>query len=183
MGLIFRNDDVNMNSDFIEMDEMYRMIRKSFPTSEIWSCVTIFSRGNAKGTVYPTVPFKDKPFNYFLEVDRVCDQYRAPDYVKVVSHGLWHLNHSKINPELQEASIVTSCNLLDTATFVPPFNAWNKDTDKICKKHDIELVKFEDGWKSLEHNAFDPRHKKWYFHSWNFNPEKLAKQLNVKNCK
>jgi len=181
--VIFRNDDVNYNSNFFELDEMYRGIKHLFPKAEIWSCITIFSRENKKGSVYPATPFKSKPFEYFLEVDRVCERYSAPEGVKIVSHGLWHLDHSKISPELQEASIVTSCNLLNTRIFVPPFNKWNADTDRICDKHDIELVKFEDGWLSLEHNDFDKTHELWYFHSWMHTPQSLLEKLSVEHSK
>ena len=37
--LVIRNDDVNVYSDFIKMDEIYRIIKFHFPLVEIWSCV------------------------------------------------------------------------------------------------------------------------------------------------
>jgi len=49
--------------------------------------------------------------------------------------------------------------------FVPPFNKWDTDTETICKRYNIELVKFEDGWKSMDHHSYDPEHKLWYCHS------------------
>lgn len=183
----FRNDDINMNTNFFELDDIYNAIHDLFPKAEIWSCVTVFSRANKKGAIYPKVPFKNKPFEYFLEVDRVCDNYKPPKFVKVVSHGLWHLDHTDITTDLQEASIVTSCNLLGTSTFVPPFNHWNTDTEAICKKHDIQLIKsYENSkpnefiWKSLEHNKFDDKYSKWYFHSWSWSREGLVKHLTEK---
>lgn len=181
----FRNDDVSMNTDFFKLDEIYNSIHDVFPDAEIWSCVTIFARSNTKGTIYPQVPFKSKPFDYFLEVDRVLDKYKPPSFVKIVSHGLWHLNHADISDDLQEASIVTSCNILDTTIFVPPFNYWNKTTEDICRKHDIELIKTYDRevdpsdfiWRSIEHNEFNPAHNKWYFHSWAWDRNSLMKKL------
>lgn len=163
-----------MNTDFFKLDEMYSTLKDLFPSAEIWSCVTVFSRTNTIGSIYPQVPFKNKPFEYFLEVDKICDSYRPIEGVRVVSHGLWHINHAKADRQLQEASIVTSCNLLNTSVFVPPFNAWNADTDEICKQHDIELIKYEDGWKSIEHNDFNPNHDLWYMHSWMWELPKLV---------
>lgn len=177
--MIIRNDDVNLNTDFMALDEVYAILRDMFPKAELWSCVTLFSRKNNLGAIYPQIPFKNKPFEYFLEVDQICDRYNAPEGVKVVSHGLWHLNHTKIHPELQEASIVTSCNILNTDTFVPPFNAWDKDTERICLAHDIDLVKFEDGWRSIEHNSFNPSYPLWYMHSWMWDINKLVQYFQA----
>jgi hypothetical protein len=59
--------------------------------------------------------------------------------------------------------------------FIPPFNKWNKDTDDICKEHGIELIKFEDGWLSMEHNKFNDIHNKWYLHAREFTFDNFKK--------
>lgn len=179
MGLIFRNDDINMNTDFFELDNMYSIIRSMFPSCEIWSCVTIFSKKNELGSVYPMPPFKDKPLSFFFDVNLFCDRYDPMKGVKIASHGLWHIDHSNVSRDLQEASIITSCKLLGTHTFVPPFNRWNKETEDICLNNNIKLVKFEEGWKSLEHNHFSPTHLLWYWHSWAYTPRALMDKLKL----
>lgn len=176
--IIFRNDDVTLNTDFLKLDEMYHTIYSECPDAEIWSCVTVFSKNNDMGSVYPDPPFKSRSMEFFYDVNRACDNYFAPMNSRVVSHGLWHINHAQVGYELQEASIVTSCKVLDTDVFVPPFNAWNKDTELICIRHGIALIKSaSDGWKSLEHNDFDKEHKRWYLHSWRYTPQTLEAAL------
>lgn len=175
--IIFRNDDVSPNTDLASLEEMYLGIFSMFPDAEIWSCVTIFAKHNESGSVYPNPPFKNQPRGFFYDVDQLSAAFQFPGS-KVVSHGLWHIDHSKASYELQEASILTSCKLLDTKIFVPPFNAWNPDTDLICARNDIQLIKYEEGWKSLEHNQFDSDHSLWYLHSWRYTPESLMGKLS-----
>lgn len=176
--LIFRNDDVNANTDLLKLGELYDILRAYVPSAEIMSCVTVLSKSSPNGAVYPNLPLKSKPFHYFIETDSVI-LAKYVDGTRIVSHGLWHLDHSKITPDLQEASIVSSCRLLKTDTFVPPFNSWNGQTERICERHGIRLVKHEDGWKSFEHNDFDPSHPLWYFHSWKWNKDSLRAYLNA----
>jgi hypothetical protein len=85
-------------------------------------------------------------------------------------HGLIHADHRLLTKEVQELSIISSCSLVGANMFIPPFNKWNKDTESICKEHGIKLVKFEDGWRSMEHNSFDKHHDLWYLHAreWTF---------------
>jgi hypothetical protein len=177
-GLIFRNDDVNSNTDFDLMNELYHFILSKHPDAIIWSGVTIFSKFNRLGSVYPNPPFKGRPIQSFYDVNRILQYTAAPNNVQLVSHGLWHIDHSKVDRSLQEASILTSCNLLDTDIFVPPFNHYNQDTVEICDINNIELTKLEHGWKSMEHNKFDPKHSLWYFHSWQWSVEKLLDYLS-----
>lgn len=179
--MIFRNDDVTNNSDPFHLDRIHGVITSNFPKAEQWMCVTMFSQQNDNGSVYDNPPFKDKPVQWFYDVDQVVDNIVPPDNAMVVSHGTWHIDHSAVCYELQEASIVTSCNYLETDIFVPPFNRHNDDTEAICEAHNIELAKFSDGWKSLEHEVFDPKHELWYFHSWLWTPEKLEAKLNERS--
>lgn len=174
---VFRNDDVNANTNMAQLAELYAVLREFDPSAEIWSCVTVLSKTSQLGSVYPSLPLKLKPFHYFLEVDDALVPHDLNLLSRVVSHGLWHLDHSKIEPQLQEASIVSSCRLLKTDIFVPPFNNWNGYTEMVCERHGIQLVKYEEGWKSFEHNEYDPSHDLWYFHSWKWTPERLRSYL------
>lgn len=178
MNIIFRNDDVNANTDLAKLGELYDILRAYAPSAEIMSCVTILSKGSLTGAVYPSLPLKTKPFHYFLEVDNVM-LAKYVDGTRIVSHGLWHLDHAKLEPSLQEASIVSSCRLLKTDVFVPPFNSWNEYTELICERHGIKLVKYEEGWRSFEHNDFDPSHALWYFHSWRWNKDSLRAYIDA----
>lgn len=183
MSLIFRNDDVSGTTDIQRMLSTYDAIRDVFPESEIWSAVSVLSKGNPIGSVYPGVPFKDKEQKWFYDVDRGFDFdfLSCMESSKVVSHGLLHFDHSKASYDSQEMSILTSCNLLKTNIFVPPFNRFNLDTEIICKDNNIFLVGKDEKWLNLETNKFNPEHKNWYFHSWRISSDKMRELLNEKN--
>jgi hypothetical protein len=100
-----------------------------------------------------------------------------PDNVEIASHGLVHADHRQMHFDAQEMSILVSCSLLQTKIFIPPFNKWNADTEHICKAHDIELQKFEDGWLGAEYNAFNISHPLWYTHSFNWTVERFEEWL------
>ena len=74
----------------------------------------------------------------------------------------------KLTKEQQEMSILISCSLVKAKVFIPPFNKWNIFTENICKEHDIDLVKFEDGWKCMEYNKYNGEQKLWYLHHREF---------------
>lgn len=168
MEYIFRNDDVSSSTNFTEMNEMYELLQSKFPTSEIWSCVNVFSKGD-KGSVYPELPLRGHDMKWFYDVDRSW-RY-VPILGKIVSHGLFHVEHDKLSRDAQEMSILGSCGFLKVNIFVPPFTAYNEETKSICASNGIRLCSDMDGWKSLESEPFDPKHKLWFFHSWRFNPE------------
>lgn len=177
--MIIRNDDVSANSNFQSITDMYRTIKMFYPDVEIWSCITLLSKDSSDGAVYPGSPFKKNDLKFFFDVDQYLPTSianRIPGS-KIVSHGLWHFNHAVVTSHLQEASIVSSCRLLKTNVFVPPFNAWNKDTQDICESNGVRLVKFDEGWRSLEHNKFNPTHPLWYFHSWRYTLQEFERVL------
>ena len=173
----FRNDDINANTDFYNLGEMYAVIRELFPECNIWSCVTMFCRTNDKGSVYNQVPFKNKPTEWFYDTNRITCYDKALDDTVIVSHGLFHIDHTQIGRDAQEMSILGSCKFLDTSLFVPPFNRSDESMEEICDNNSIDLVHKDEGWKSLEFEPFDPSHEFWYFHSWRFTPQKLKRVL------
>jgi hypothetical protein len=85
--------------------------------------------------------------------------------VMIAGHGLIHCDHRFLNYQAQEMSILISCNLVGARMFIPPFNKWNKDTEEICEEHHISLIKFEEGWKSMEFNDYSPSFNFWYLHA------------------
>jgi hypothetical protein len=179
MVKIWRNDDVNPNTDFELTRNLYGIIKEYSPESRIISCINIFSRKNNVGSLYKEVPFKNQPVTWFYDVDQIVsldwvNKYR--DISDVVSHGLFHINHAKVAKSAQEMSIVGSCKLLKTRVFVPPFNAYNGDTVKICKANGIKLVT-PDEWKTIDYSDFNDEHELWYMHSWRWTTETLEKKL------
>ena len=165
-NIIFRCDDVSFNTNPQKLEWFYNFLKSRYPDCAFWSCVTLFAKRNTDGSVYPDAPFKDNPIEFFYNVDSVVSKPKAPGMI--VSHGLLHVDHSELSEETQEMSILTSCNYLKTSIFVPPFNRWNAATERVCLNNNISLIKFEEGWKSLEYNNFDPKHKLWYFHPWSW---------------
>jgi len=175
-SVIFRNDDVNPNTNFKDLSDLYCEIGENVPGCRIISCFNFFARTCESGSVYSGVPFKDKPVNWFYDVNRVLNPYLVSG--DCASHGLFHIDHTKVSKDTQEMSILSSCRLLKVKTFVPPFNRFNEDTIDICKENDIWLVGLQEKWKSIEHEEFDPNHKYWYFHSWRFNSKIMGNIFN-----
>lgn len=176
-GLVFRNDDINPSTDFVDLYRKYDVIKKKFPDSQIMSAVSLFGRSNNYGSVYSEVPFKEKPLPWFYDVDAFLGSLQNI-YGNIASHGLFHVDHTKISKDAQEMSILSSCHLLKTKKFVPPFNRWNKETLLICSENNIQLVRIEEGWKSLDFQPYDNSTNLWYFHSWKFTVKDFERTLN-----
>jgi hypothetical protein len=126
--------------------------------------------------VYPGNPFKDKDNPFFYDVTQ-CKTDISDSLGTIASHGLFHADHSRLQYDAQEMSIVGSCKFLGCNIFIPPFNRFNQTTESVCRINGINLVKLDDGWKSLEYNDFDPTHDRWYFHPWRFALETLKEKL------
>ncbi len=165
------------NTDVKKLAKIYGIIHNLFPNANIWSCITLFAGANFKGSVYGELPLKEKDVNWFYQnANLFMKEYRHPLY-KVASHGMYHLDHSKLSKDAQEMSIIGSCSFLKTNVFVPPFNKFNQDTLDICFDNHITIK--TDEWKSLEFNDFDSSHRLWYFHSWRFTTNQLKDKLNA----
>jgi hypothetical protein len=180
MGIVIRNDDVNPNTDIFQLQTIYNIIKQAVPGVEIWTAFSMISADKSDPNhLYPAkdLPIKEQPIEYFYKnVGKVELPIKSVNYEKMVSHGLLHIDHKYMPFELQEMSIVTSCFLLKTMTFVPPFSEYDNNTESVCDKYGIKLVK-RDGWKSLDYNDFNPDQKLWYFHSWRYTPEKLREKF------
>lgn len=177
--MVIRVDDVSPNTDQSRLDELVSVIRNLLPDADFLIGVTFFGKYSPNGAIYPDLPLKEKPMRYFFDVNRFVHNREFPG--KICSHGLWHFDHQAAELGLAEASIVTSCKLLMTDTFIPPFNRWDFLTEKICKENGITLIKSqEEGWRSFECNEFDPSHQNWYFHPWRWTPETLRTYLTKK---
>jgi len=180
-GMIFRIDDVTSNTNFFDLRAIVKKIHEMF-YANVWACITPFSSPSPEGAVYPNPPFKLMGKSNFYNVRQFFDPTRQKigDVTKV-SHGLIHADHSSLQFDAQEMSIATSCKFIGANTFVPPFNKWNQTTEAVCRQHNIRLVKSEEeGWRSLEHEPFDPSHDLWYFHPWRFDKESFSDALSLK---
>lgn len=173
----FRFDDVSPNTDMILLGEITRYIISKFPGAKLIYCISPLCHDMAGGRVFPQV------FNALADYRKHYSVNRAgvPDLMPCVrgltaGHGLIHVNHQLLDYQAQEMSILASCSLAyDARIFLPPWNKWNEITEMICEENGIELIKFEDGWRSLEHSGFDPKHHLWYMHPYAWTLDKIKK--------
>jgi len=92
---------------------------------------------------------------------------------KVGSHGLFHVDHRLLSREAQEISILSSCSVLRTKIFVPPFNKYNQETMDVIQNSQLQLVIWESGWKHLAYQKLDQKGGNYYFHMHDFTDEQL----------
>ena len=172
---IIRNDDVNPSSNFEHIKKMYSIILNKCPQAEIYSCINIFGQKNSKGTVYLPTKIQIDYRDYFT-IDSIFDFTQLPNLQNIASHGLFHMNHRIVTYDTQKFSIISSCNLLKTKIFFPPFWEWNEKTEKICTLNGIKLWVNED-WINIDRAVIDDNHDFYCFHSWKFTPESFARKI------
>lgn len=177
---IFRFDDVSINTDLDLLFEITQYITSKFPNCKFIYCISPICHTSKDGRVFPQVfnALADYRKHYSANVLGVPDLIRfgGGPFFNTAGHGLIHVNHQLLDYQAQEMSILVSCSLAYNAkTFLPPWNKWNEITEMICEENGIELIKFEDGWRSLEHTYFDPEHYLWYMHPYAWSMEKLKK--------
>jgi len=129
-------------------------------------------KGKHKERIFPEILNAYSDWREFYKVD-YCGIPKLRQDVTLAGHGLWHVDHRLLHYSVQEASIVTSCSLVNAKTFIPPFNKYDSDTQLICDEYEIELIKFESGWKSMEYNAYDHEHGLYYLHAREWTMEKI----------
>lgn len=169
--MIFRFDDVCINSDMELHNKMTDYLLEKFPGCEvIWAVSPLVSslcEDNQR--VFPKIwnAYSDYRIHYNLNSGGTPHIHGR---TTVATHGLVHVDHRLLTKEAQEMSILVSSSLTGGKTFVPPFNKWNKDTEQICYDNGIRLIKFEDGWESMEYNKFGKYCTRWYLHAreWTF---------------
>lgn len=169
-----RFDDISRNTNMTVVDGMIEHVIRLNYTPMLCVSPLTHSSERTTGRVFPE---RIKPLSdhrSFYKVNSCMVSFQRDNCI-IASHGLIHVDHRLLSYEAQEMSILVSCSLTNSLTFVPPFNKWNKDTEQICMDNNIELVKYEDGWRSMEYNKFDPSHNKWYFHPYLWTPESFKK--------
>lgn len=189
--MIFRIDDISINTDIPRLVETVKTILHYCPGSTIMLAVSpiTFNMEYQKGVN------KERMNEGVLNV---CSDHRVffkggqlelPDLsefddwtgVKIVSHGFIHVDHRLLGKELQEWNILQSCNIIcpEEPIFVPPYHKWNTDTLSICLENRIELVKVGQNWNHLGYNKVKSSAMgKYYFHTYDFDSiEKLKERL------
>ncbi len=175
--MIFRFDDYSTNTDHNKISEMVLFVMSKFPEAKIVLGVSTITHNNCGERIFPSILNAYSDYRKFYEVDKADSLEPGPSRSIIASHGLIHVDHRHLSRQTQEMSILVSCSLCKSKIFIPPFNKWNEDTESICEEHGIELIKYEDGWKSAEHNAFDPSHLLWYLHPYAWTVEKFKEWL------
>jgi len=182
--MIFRFDDVCANTDMVKLNAMAAAVRERCSADvqysvSVMSCDMSAYTGKQAEFAFKSVWKAYSDHRRFFGVN----QYGIPpikDSVKVLSHGLVHIDHRQMHRDAQEMSILVSCSVLGANTFVPPFNKWNADTEAVCQEHGIKIMKFEDGWLGAEYNVFNVNHELWYTHSFNWTLDKFTDWLGKK---
>lgn len=171
---MFRFDDVSINSRMEETEWMTEHFLERFPDSVVlWGISPLVhdmtgEEGKHKERIYPRILNVSNDHRDFYHVDELGlpeNRFAEDGRVILAAHGIVHVDHRLLTKEAQEMSILLSTQLIKSSVFIPPFNHWNKDTETICNEYGIKLVKFEEGWLSIEHNPFTPDHMKWYLHA------------------
>jgi len=190
---VFRFDDICLNSDIEQATEMTRMLQWHFPNCTVMWVVSLLSTpvsqtipgDNLDQRVFPPIWKAYSDYKVFFKVKQMGipkipghGRGSADMNIKIASHGLVHVDHRLLTKEAQEMSILVSCSLLDTDQYVPPFNKWNKDTEAVCDEANINLIKFEDGWRNMKFEKFDPKHDFWYLHHREFTTDELSFWMN-----
>lgn len=172
----FRFDDICINSDMDKAHDMANILHLRFPGCKVIFAVSPLVHRSIDERVFPKEYTAMSDYRNFYKPDAL-GLPKIEEWITIASHGLIHADHRLLDYNAQEMSILTSCSLTNSKIFVPPFNKWNKNTDKICNEHGIELVKFESGWLSMEHNNFIQGHQLWYLHHRAFTIESLKAWL------
>jgi len=181
----FRFDDVCINSDMKLTNELTDYIKEYFKNKVeiIWAVSPIVFdmseyKGKAQQRIFPEMLNAYSDHRKFYEGTKAGLPELRKD-VSLAGHGLVHVDHRLMEYSSQELSIVQSCRLINAHRFVPPFNKYNESTISICRDHGIELVKFEDGWLSMEYNMqYLPNHQLWYLHAREWTLDKLKQWFN-----
>ncbi len=175
---IFRFDDISMNSDINKARLMTIALRNYFPNCIILWCVSLLSTVETNGRVFPSIWKAYSDHTKFFNVKQM-GMPNVPQNldIKVASHGLVHVDHRLLTKEAQEMSILVSCSLLGAEDYIPPFNKWNADTEEICNRGNINLIRFEDGWKNMKFEECDLNHNLWYLHHREFTMDGLLQWI------
>jgi hypothetical protein len=182
----FRVDDVSVNTNQEKLLEMIALLNQRYNNSRFLLGISplvcdmkeFSDKRNER--IFPSIFNAYSDHRVFYKVDKCGVPAVVSELIKLygskidlAGHGLIHVDHRLLTKEVQELSILSSCNLIGAKTYIPPFNKWNKHTEEICKEFGINLVKFEDGWRHLGFEPINDNSRNYYFHTHDFDMEKF----------
>jgi len=173
----FRFDDISLNTDMTLANAMMEYTINTNRDCEVIYCISpiVFNMSmeetqERRESIFPKILHAHSDYRDFYKGD-ICGLPDISPLVTTAGHGIIHVDHRLLPEAAQQMSILTSCSLAKGDIFVPPFNKWNEITQDICDKHGIELVRFEDGWLSMEHNIYESTEELYYCHTRAFTME------------
>lgn len=169
--MLIRFDDISDNTDFAKLHDMMLAVF-AIPNARVLLCLSPFCSSDATdGWVFPRRLMALSEVSEFFKMNTMshealsfCKVQSSNSRVLLAGHGAVHVDHRLLCKQAQEISICLSSCVVGALTFVPPFNKWNSDTEEVCKKHGIRLVKFEDGWRHVLYNTKDSTFSDYYLH-------------------
>ena len=187
----FRIDDVSVNTNEEKLMEMVSLLDRYYSHSRFLLgisplvCDMSEYKDKRNERIFPSIFNALSDHRGFYKIDK-CG---VPDVIsklinthgskiELAGHGLIHVDHRLLTKEVQELSIVSSCNLVQAKTYIPPFNKWNKATEEICKEFGINLIKFEDGWRHLGYEPISDNTRSYYFHTHDFSIEQFTEVVS-----
>ena len=177
---VYRFDDVCLNADLTLIANITNFISNRVPDCKIIYGISPLMHTGCGQRVYPEIFNALSNHKVFYRPDKLGLPIDLHKNAEIASHGLIHVDHRLLSHDAQEMSILVSCSLVGANRFIPPFNKYNADTEKICAENNIELFRFEDGWKSMEHNKYDDVTDLWYLHARAWDMYKIADWFNGK---
>lgn len=185
---IFRIDDISVNTNQQKLLAIVDCIFKRYPDSRLLLGVSPLVNDMSNYSdrrserIFPSIFNAHSDHRIFYDVQKcgIPDVVRGltqayGSKIELAGHGLVHVDHRLLTKEVQEISILVSCNLIGARTYIPPFNKWNRDTEEICQEHSIKLIKFEDGWRHLQYENVTDNFGNYYFHTHDFDISDLQK--------
>lgn len=180
MTYTFRFDDISVNTDAAKLEKMIRFLQSTFPHPRLRIILAIspavcnMSSCEAplqRERTFPSIWHTESDPRIFYRVERIgipaCVE-TLRERCEIAAHGMAHVDHRLLPRAAQELSIIMSCSVAKTATFVPPFHKWNKDTEEICTEHGLVLVKYDRSWRHIGYYPFNQRHPNYYVHTHDF---------------
>lgn len=183
--IFFRIDDISLNTNREKISNIIDIILNKYVNSNIILGISPIVHdmkefsNKKQERIFPEILNAYSDFRVFYNVDKIGIPFEIINNllkyknIKLAGHGLIHVDHRLLTKDVQELSIMVSCNLIKSKIFIPPFNKYNKYTEEICDEQNIELIKFEDGWKHLLYQKIDNNFNKYYFHSHDFTLEEF----------
>ena len=127
MEKIFRFDDICINTDIQNAIKIATHINSIFENVNIVFAISplvnniISEDTTISQRVYPQIFNAYSDFRIFYNVDKGGIPLFSEEIIRA-SHGLIHIDHRLLTKEAQELSILSSCSLMKSSIFVPPFN-------------------------------------------------------------